>query len=56
MTEIGLDYSHIRSHFHVQASEAVPRAMESDFLGYSCCREPALEWSLQHLILEALKD
>ena len=23
MTEIGLDYSHIRSHFHVQASEAV---------------------------------
>ena len=56
MTKIGLDYSHVRTHFHVQASEAVPAAMERDFLGYPCCGEPALEWSLQHLVLEAPKD
>ena len=56
MSEIGLDDSHVRSHFHVQASEAVAGTVKGDFLGYPCCREPPLEWSLQHLVLEILKD
>ena len=56
MSEIGLDDSHVRTHFHVKASEAVPAAVKGDFLGYPCCREPPLEWALQHLVLETLKN
>ena len=34
----------------------MPCAMECYLLGYSRCREPPFQRSLQHLVLEAVKD
>ena len=56
VSQIGLNDCHIRAHFHMQASEGMARAMKCYLLGYSCCREPPFQRSLQHLVLEAVKD
>ena len=31
-------------------------AVKGYLLGYACRQEPAFEWSLQHLVLETVKD
>jgi hypothetical protein len=34
----------------------MPGAVKGYLLGYACRQEPAFEWSLQHLVLETVKD
>ena len=34
----------------------MPGAVKGYLLGYACRQEPPFEWSLQHLVLETVKD